>query len=197
MKIHRKYIISILSMMLIIIAITMLRCTGNSSRVSAFKSNFENIEMHTWIGTQYWSDKKEDWKVLNNRVECLVSNQDRKIYLLSHQFNKNVKIFEMSVCAGFFNQTMTNNKNNWAGFRIDSKKELSKQDNDTSFKDGINIGVCTNGSLFIGASNLDNRNNIIVDKLHTGVNLITYKDGGYTIDFSVFDINNLSKKCLV
>jgi hypothetical protein len=171
----------------------MLHCTGSLKKTTVFKSNFEAIKTHTWTTSEYAFNLEKDWQVTNDRLECLVSHENRQVHLLSHELNADVSVLETVVRVGFYNQKIINSNKNWAGFCIGSKGRLVDSTDTPNAKDGINIGICTNGALFIGEPGPKNKNKAIINKLKGGVDLkvlITHKNNSYTIDFSVLEIDS-------
>ncbi|WP_373943048.1 hypothetical protein OEG92_08075 [Polaribacter sejongensis] len=100
---------------------------------------------------------------------------------------------------GILNDEVSNK--NWVGFHIGDK--LNKKDN-YNIRKGIDIGICTNGTLFIGTLNSNQKNSNLINALKTGVYLqlliINNKKGNYTLDFSALEeksgkvLTRISKK---
>ena len=71
-------------------------------------------------------------------------------------------------------------------------KHFSKNDNIIK-KKGINIGMSTNGSLFIGTPSPNHKNSSVINALKNGVDLkisIANNKNSYTIDFAVLEIDS-------
>ena len=75
------FILAMASCLLLIAFISHL--DNPQENLNSFKSNFEGLDTQTWIGPEYWSNPLQDWQVSNNRIECLVSNENRNIHLLN------------------------------------------------------------------------------------------------------------------
>ena len=179
------------------IFILFIGCKKENNLITAYKSNFKNAEISTISTLEYIVNNENEWQVANNRIECLVSNKNRKIGLLTRQLATYDGNAEITVSLGFFNNSISSLNKNWAGFHIGSKK------NTVNKKRGLNIGVCTNGALFIGSPSPNLKNNKIIDALKNGVDLkiiITNNDSVYNIDFSVLEqlsgnvLGRISKK---
>ena len=110
-----------------------------------FESDFEDITPRTWIGSEYWANPMQDWHVENDRIECLVSNENRNIHHLTRQLGNQEGAFEMQVNLGLLNSAPYAYKN-WIGFSIGAKGEFDDYRNDDVFVKGLNIGIVTNGS---------------------------------------------------
>ena len=165
---------------------------GNTN-TAAFKSDFTNTTTSSIVGSEYWANNAQDWQIVNHRMECLVSNQHRKILLLSRQLGIQNGNLEMKVRLGLFNDEISNLNRNWAGFSVGAKGRLVNYKDIKNYEKGIDIGVCTNGTLFIGAPSPNHKNENIIEALKTGVDLkvlISFNNSGYTIDFSVLEIES-------
>ncbi|WP_291864858.1 alkaline phosphatase D family protein [Maribacter sp.] len=164
----------------------------NENNTTTFKSDFKSVATRTFISPQYWANPMQDWQVANDRIECLVSNENRNIHLLTRQLSEQEGSLEMRVRLGFFNNEVSNLNKNWAGFSIGSKGQFNDYRDNAVFGKGINIGVSTNGTLFIGKPRPNNDNNKnVIKALNTGVELkvlVSPKQNKYTIDFSVIDV---------
>ncbi len=165
-------------------------CKKEMNIANRYKSDFSNKEISLLSESEYWKINSNDWQIENNRIECLVSKEFRKIYLLTRQFSTVDGNAEIKVRLGFFNDEISNLSKNWAGVHIGSKTKLDDIENTRNQK-GINIGVCTNGFLFIGSPSPNKKNKNIINALKNGVDLkvlITNNTNTYTIDFSVLEI---------
>lgn len=179
--------------LLTILVVTLFGCNSNLENPTVFKSSFEGLEVQPLLGTVYETNALQDWQVSENRIECLVSKENRYIRLKTHRLIETEGNLEMTVGLGVFNQTISSSNKNWAGFSIGPKDGFSDGINTSYSEKGIQIGVCTNGALFIGTPSPNHKNETIINALKTGVDLkvlVTYKNSGYTIDFSVLDKTN-------
>lgn len=164
----------------------------NKEENATFKSDFGDIETPTLAGSEYRPTALKDWQVSDNRMECLVSDENRNLLLLTRELGNQRGTLEMTVRVGFFNQALSNRNTNWAGFSIGSKDDFLNYGNDTKLYSGIKIGVCTNGALFIGEPSPNHKNQEIINALPKGLDLkivVTPIKNHYTINFSTFDIS--------
>lgn len=164
----------------------------NKEGSERFESDFGGIETPTLAGTEYRPTALKDWQVSDNRIECLVSDKNRNLQLLTRELGGQSGNLEMTVRVGFFNQTLSNRNNNWAGFSIGSKGEFLNYGKRAKPYNGIKIGVCTNGALFIGEPSPNHKNQEVINALPKGLDLkivVTPIKNHYTIDFSTFDIS--------
>ncbi|TXD46765.1 hypothetical protein [Polaribacter sp. IC073] len=155
-----------------------------------YKIDFINKEISTVSELKYWTKDANEWQIENNRIECLVSCLDRKIHLQTTKLSSEDATVEMKIRLGFLNDEITSLNKNWAGFHIGYKNNLLN-DNLENFNKGINIGVCTNGALFIGSPSPNQKNQKIINNLKKGLDLkvlITNTNNLYKIDFSVLEV---------
>ena len=171
---------------------TLNSCLKQNSNQSNFKSNFSSFEAQTWIGQDYWSNPLQDWQISDNRIECLVSSENRNIHLLTRRLDKNQGSLEMTVQMGFLNTNTSLLNKNWAGFSIGSKGKFLDYRDNAIYGEGLNIGVTTNGSFFIGDQIPNGKYEDVVSNFSSGlilkVKLSPVKKKNmffYVIDFSV------------
>ena len=178
-----------LKAILAVVLIFSLSSCDKKTAPNTFKSNFEGLPTRTWIGPQYWANPLQDWQIDNNRIECLVSNQNRNIHHLTRQLGKKNGTLDMKVSLGLLNTEHTTNSNHWVGFSIGARGEFDDYRNHAIFGKGLNVGIGTNGALFIGQQNKNNKNTAIIAALKQGVDLqvtLTPLEGEYKIDLSVY-----------
>jgi alkaline phosphatase D len=165
---------------------------NNKDGSERFESDFGDIETPTLAGSEYLPTSLKDWQVSENRIECLVSGENRNLQLLTRELGSQRGTLEMTVRVGFFNQALSNRNNNWAGFSIGSKGKFLNYGNRAKLYNGIKIGVCTNGALFIGEPSPNHKNQEVINALPKGLDLkieVTPIKNHYTIDFSTLDIS--------
>ena len=174
-------------------------CTKETAFSNTFTSNFKEGETEQYLKLDYWTKNPKDWQVTNDRIECLVSEKNSNIHLLTRRLENNNGDIEIKVHLGILNDEVSNK--NWVGFHIGDK--LNEKDN-YNIRKGIDIGICTNGTLFIGTLNSNQKNSNLINALKTGVYLqlliINNKKGNYTLDFSALEeksgkvLTRISKK---
>lgn len=146
-------------------------CTRNKIETTSFKSDFQQDIHRVWIGPEYRAKPLQDWQLSEGRIECLVSNENRYIYLLTRQIDKNKGTLKLSVHLGLLNNNIYSHNANWVGFRIGIKGELNDHNN-TAFGKGLDVGITTNGSLFIGEPGKNGNNSEIINLLKEGGELV-------------------------
>ncbi len=85
----------------------------------SFESSFpENIQRY-FIGSEYWSNRLEDWQINNGRLECINGYyQLRNVHLLTHYQGDFIGELEISVDLGLLSDTLILNQGLFAGFLI-------------------------------------------------------------------------------
>ena len=68
-------------------AILLLACIGSSLRPglhaqASFSSEWPEDVERVWVGSDYWGNRIQDWRLVRGRVECLVSTPRRPIRVL-------------------------------------------------------------------------------------------------------------------
>ncbi|WP_164914111.1 alkaline phosphatase D family protein [Aquimarina sediminis] len=160
---------------------------------TVFRSDFTSSYQRTWIGPQYWSNPIQDWQIFNGKLECLVSKKNRNVHVLTQKIDSIHGNLEMSVTFKLFNFNTDGNKN-WIGFGLGSKGEFNDYRDDAIFGKGLNIGITTDGKLFIGTiPENGEENKMLKEQLKKELTLnveVKYKDESYTIILSVLDIES-------
>jgi len=156
---------------------------------SGFKSDFSSSQERVWIGPEYWANPMQDWQINNGALECLVRKKNRNVHLLTQKLDTTKGNLKMQVSLKVFSPQTDKIHKNWVGFSIGSKGEFNDYRDSALFGKGLNIGVTTNGNLFIGDFPEDNELNSEVQKLLSdGVKLqvnLAHKDDGYQLEVSI------------
>ncbi len=156
-----------------------------------FQSDFETSEARTWIGPEYWANPLQDWQVQNGELECLVSKKNRNVHVLTKKIDTIKGNLEMQVHLQVFNSETSDKGANWVGFSIGSKGEFNDYRDSAIFGKGLNVGITTNGNLFIDElPENDNLNTNIQKILQEGVDLkviVFSKENEYELTLSVIE----------
>jgi len=114
-----------------------------------------NIQ-RVWIGPEYWSNPQQDWQLKDGRIECITSGGDRNFYLLTHELDKNVGAFKMSVRIGQLDGSEKMDEG-WVGFKIGVRGEFDDYRDNAVRGIGLSVGMTTKGQLFIGGMEEDSK----------------------------------------
>ncbi len=127
-------------------------CAGannNLSKGKVFKSCWPvNVE-RVWVGPDYWSNRLQDWRICNGRLECVHGGSDRNVHLLTCRVAERTGNLEMSVRLGQIDRA-GGTANQWAGFRLGARTEWGDYRRYAIYGKGIDAGITASGSLFIG-----------------------------------------------
>lgn len=78
----------------------------------SFSSNWDNLPNQTWAGPGYWANRLQDWRLNNNRIECLNGSRERlTLHRPGTSIRGNGADFSLSVRTGL------NSGNHSAGSR--------------------------------------------------------------------------------
>ena len=101
----------------------LIYCRAEQKQRDEFHCSLPENVQRVWIGPDYWSNPLQDWQLKDGRIECITSGGDRNVYLLTHELNKNVGDFKMSVCLGQLDVIEILDEG-WVGFRVGVKGEF-------------------------------------------------------------------------
>ncbi len=177
--------------------ILILLCSCFSCDTSeGFKSDFTSSEPRIWIGPEYWSNPLQDWQISHGELVCLVSKKNRNVHHLTRKMDSLTGSLKMQVNIKVFNTEVSDKGKNWVGFSIGSKGEFNDYRDSAIFGKGLNLGVTTNGNLFIeDLPESDAINAQVQQLLQKGANLkvlIGTQKNGYDITLSI--INPVTNK---
>ncbi len=100
----------------------MVSCETNENH---FEKSWSSVNDRVWIGSEFWSNRLQDWKIQNGRLEC-IQNQTKLMMRTSHLINlrlaKQDGAFFMSVDQGPLQSSQ--NEDAASGFLIGAGPEL-------------------------------------------------------------------------
>lgn len=172
---------------------TLQACCDKKDNLVQFNSDFNGKGVSYLIESEYWSNTLDDWQLSDDRLECLAGKGCRSIHLLTRKMRSESGGLEMDVELGFYNTNRASTNNNWAGFSLGAKSGLSETGEYTIIRRGIDMGITTNGVLFIGNTSPNHNNDNVIKSLVSGVILkvqIIPEDETYGINLSVYDKTN-------
>lgn len=179
-----------------LISIMFLGCKKTNE--TGFNSDFSTAKERIWIGQEYWSNPLQDWQIKDGELQCLVSNKNRNVHLLTKKLDSTKGTLNMSVEFNLHQLIETDSSENWIGFSIGSKGEFNDYRDSAVFGKGLDIGITTNGNLFIGDIDKTKAPNIDIQKIiQNGAILdlvVSPNTNGYQVEFSLLKKN--SKKVL-
>lgn len=113
-----------------------------------FKADWNEGE-RVWVGENFWAGPLQDWRVADGRLECFVSGGNRQVFLTTHEVNEGDGRFTAKVKLGRIGKGKEG-ESGWAGFRIGIKGTLPDYRNAAIHGRGIDVGVRTDGTVFVG-----------------------------------------------
>ncbi len=135
----------------VIFILAFLCCPSATITAGQFRSAWPKGIERVWIGPEYWSNRLQDWRIRQGRLECVISGHDRNVHLLTRQLGKQKGDLRISVRLGRLqNNEESKSVNGWAGFRIGAKGRFNDYRDSAVRGRGMNVGVTTAGELFIG-----------------------------------------------
>ncbi|MEW4490401.1 alkaline phosphatase D family protein [Thalassoglobus sp. JC818] len=101
-----------------------------------------------WLGSQFWANPMEDWRIVDGAAECQSLGNDRNIHLITHQLTDPQQPFAMSVDLA---QVEVNDQDAGAGFRVGTRSDINEYRSNVFANNGIDAGL-VNGELVLGKS---------------------------------------------
>jgi alkaline phosphatase D len=173
----------------ILIVLIFFSCGQNNTN-KIFQSHWLADVHRTWIGPDYWSNPLQDWEIKDGKLNCLVSDYNRNVVLLTREIIDIPGTLSLGVKLGIINSDVLQKKG-WAGFRLGIKGQFNDYRDAAVHGWGINAGLTTNGQLFIGKWNetsLDETNTtslkILIDGRAQLKLLVEQKENDYSLELS-------------
>ena len=184
--------IGILLTLLIVAGFVFNFCSSQGTKQRQYEDHFANGIQRTWIGPGYWANRLQDWQLNKGRIECLVSNWNRNVNLLTQRLENTEGSFSISTDLGLITDTLPQNNKNWAGFRLGARGQFHDYRDDAIYGKGLNVGITSKGDLFIGEPPVKNDKNasILVPFLKKNIRLavaVENNDGKYNLKISATD----------
>lgn len=150
-----------------------LSCTQKSEH---FQSTWDLPGQQTWIGADYWSNPLQDWQINNGRLECLVTDENRSVHLITWMLEESGTHFTMQTDVGFIDSSLVAKAQGWGGFLIGASGQFNDYRDNAVYGKGIPAGISTSGDLFIGdmaakASNDEDGNKLLEKMSNEGIAL--------------------------
>ena len=98
------------------LAIWISSCTSPSTQSHQFTSYWQVQPNRFWIGPEYWSNRIQDWRLNQGRLECVSDLPLRTVHLLTHSLSDRDQEFSMNIELGQWENL--DGPVSWAGFLI-------------------------------------------------------------------------------
>ncbi len=101
---------------LFVLFILFFTCTTTKT---TFQSYWPENTTRYWIGPEYWSNRLQDWRIHDGRLECIDGTRPiRTVHVLTYQLGEQKGTLEMSVRTGRMHDQVSLSENEWSGFLI-------------------------------------------------------------------------------
>jgi alkaline phosphatase D len=115
-----------------------------------FVSNWQGGANQTWLGSQYWANRLQDWRLRDGRIECTTAGGDRNVALLTHELSSRAQPFETRVKLGYLEHPRAGEPG-YAGFRIGMRGPFDDHRDTAIYGIGLDAGLTNDGRLFLGS----------------------------------------------
>lgn len=179
----------------IIVLIAFSGCSNDKLGSKEFNSDFPDNINRVWIGPEYWANRLQDWRLNDGRMECVTSEPNRNVNILTWRLDEVDGEFEMQVKTGLLTDSLPNNDKNWIGFRLGAKGQFDDYRDDAIYGKGLNIGITTEGDLFIGEPSVKSNGNAKALVPHLKKEIIlkatsTFLEGKYHLKLAAINPEN-------
>ena len=115
-----------------------------------FDANWNYNGERVWIGSEFWANPMEDWKVTSSGIVCL-SGGARNVHLLTRQLSEKPKPFRMQVAI---DRIAEGKQPGSAGFHFAIQDEIDDYRARVLRGSGLHAGVTSEGTLYLGKKQL-------------------------------------------
>jgi len=135
---------------LMIAATFSLGSAATAADAREFRSAWPKGVERTWPGPEYWTNRLQDWRIRDGRLEGLIPAADRNVHLLTREIGSKPGSWTMRVRFGVSAEAKSVKQKNWAGFRIGARGEFGDYRDSAIYGKGLEAGLLSDGTLFIG-----------------------------------------------
>jgi len=150
---------------LLIIILLLVSCNTSENQ---FKKSWTTISDRVWVGSEFWSNRLQDWKIQNGRLECIQNKAKLKMrttHLINCRLADNSGNFIGKITMGSLQKTQ--NEDASCGFLLGAGAQL-----DVWGASLIQQKTGPGAGLFAG---ITNAGNLFVKDMETGINLKIFK----------------------
>jgi phosphodiesterase/alkaline phosphatase D-like protein len=164
--------------------------------VPRFQSRWRTSLDRDWVGSEYWANRLQDWRVRDARLECVGAYPMRTVHLLTRRVGKQHRDFRLSVRLGTMTSPDDDSGSSSAGFLIGAGQNLDYRaaaliHHSPGESAGIYIGVDTHGRLFWrdleeedGHRWLSEEERFPFDSVRLTLSLTPLPENAYSLDLS-------------
>ena len=174
------------------LSITLLLSCSQKNSNKEFTEHFPDGISRVWIGPQFWANPLQDWEINDGRLECVTSQSNRNVNLLTWRLKDAPGTFVFTVKTGLLTEDLAGNEKYWMGMRIGARGQFNDYRDDAIYGKGLNAGITTKGVLFIGSIPVKENGNAVelIPYVKKGIELkyeLTRKDNEYILKLSALD----------
>jgi alkaline phosphatase D len=131
-----------------LVCLNLSGCTpaGNDSK---FFGRYSADNERIWIGSRYWANPLQDWRLKQGRIECYRSGGDRSLFLLTHRLKDSKGDFMLSVRLGRMASDLQSGDDGFTGFYLGIRGIFNDYRDDAVHGRGFASGITSSGRLFI------------------------------------------------
>lgn len=115
-----------------------------------FQSDWQRRPDRIWIGSEYWSNPLQDWRVKDGRVECVSAAPNRNLQVLVCDVRPGGADLRLSVRMGRIGGGPIGFGSGSAGFRLGIRSAVPDPRARILSSTGLNAGISADGGLTIG-----------------------------------------------
>ena len=120
-----------------------------------FEKSWTSISDRVWVGSEFWSNRLQDWKIQNGRLECIQNKERLKMrttHLINYRLSEKKGDFSANITMGSLQKTK--NPDASCGLLIGAGSKLdvwgaSLIQQNTGPGGGLFAGVSISGELFV------------------------------------------------
>lgn len=121
-----------------------------SGNASDFKMNLAAELTRKWVGPDFWTNRLEDWRVNQGKLECFAPATDRYLYLLTRDIKPASGTLEVVFKAAVPELPERPRTKNFIGLRLGIKGKTGDYREAAVNGQGMEAGLSTDGLLLIG-----------------------------------------------
>ena len=131
-----------------LVGVGALSVAAKNEQDEGTRITFGNLPDRIWIGAEFWANPMEDWRIKDGKLECISTQGNRNIHLLTHQLSDRAEPFAMSVRTGIIEK----GERGGTGFRIGIHDSINDYRGSCVWGEGVDVGIA-NGTLIVGERN--------------------------------------------
>lgn len=114
----KNKLIYISSCLMVVVYLVIFPACEELGLMPTIESNWKQTLDRYWVGSDYWANRLQDWRVHDGRLECINSQRPlRTVHLVSGELESGTGKIKMNLTTGFLSDSARNG-DAWAGFLI-------------------------------------------------------------------------------